>query len=476
MFVMGEEISSIRFNKTDFAQFHKQLETETALLQTWFERGYFEPAPQTIGFELEAWLVDERGHPATAIESVLAELNDPAAVHELAQFNIELNGDPVRLGGNALSAFHSALEKLWIPCEAEVEKQGMQLLMAGILPTLRADELTLANMSSLLRYRALNEQVLRMRAGKPLELDIQGREHLKMLHQDVMLEAAATSFQLHLRVDAGNAVRFYNASKVLSGPIVAICANSPYLFGRDLWDESRIPLFEQAVAVGATADTRRVTFGIRYAKDSIFECFADNLSRYPVLLPRVTDSIVDELAHLRLHNGTIWRWTRPLIGIDEAGAHIRLEHRVIPSGPSLLDCTANAALYFGAVTALAEQSDAPESMISFEDCKNNFYHCAQHGLEGLLNWYDGQRISVRALLKEQLLPLAHQGLESLGVVNDEARRWLGIIEDRLETGQNGSVWQRNYVARHSASMAQLQQAIQRRQQQGLPVHQWDYEA
>jgi hypothetical protein len=61
---------------------------------------------------------------------------------------------------------------------------------------------------------------------------------------------------------------------------------------------------------------------VRYARESILECFEANRTRYPVLLPAVMDEPPESLAHLRLHNGTIWRWNRPLIGFDEQGHRI----------------------------------------------------------------------------------------------------------------------------------------------------------
>jgi len=221
----------------------------------------------------------------------------------------------------------------------------------GILPTVRNHELSLPNMSPLRRYRALNEQVLRLRNGRPLRLDIQGRESIEAVHNNLMFEAAATSLQIHLQVAPAHAVRYYNAAKVLSGPMVAACANSPYLCGRDLWDETRIPLFEQAVALtgnGTGGTWERVTFGKHYVKDSLMECFKCNLEHYDVLLPRIVDEPPERLTHLRLHNGTIWRWNRPLIGWNDQGApHLRIEHRVVSAPTSVVDAIANVALFFG---------------------------------------------------------------------------------------------------------------------------------
>ena len=284
---MGQEISQSRFRKQDFVNFEARLQQETELLAEHFDRQRFSAERCLAGFELEAWLVDEECRPLPENERLLAALDSELVVPELARFNVELNGEPRHLSGKALSKMQRELAHTWALCQEAAAPLGGELLMVGILPTVREQELVLANMSAMTRYRALNEQVLRMRQGHPLELDIQGREHLKAYHQDVMLESAATSFQLHLQMDQRAAVRAFNAAIVLSAPMVAVSANSPYLFGYDLWDETRIALFEQAVSVctDESCSEARVTFGHGYARNSLLECFIENRERYPVLLP-----------------------------------------------------------------------------------------------------------------------------------------------------------------------------------------------
>ena len=277
------------------------------------------------------------------------------------QFNVELNVDPQALNDKALSRLHQGLQQTWDDCQRVAAGLHARLVMTGILPSVSQQDLTLANMSELKRYRALNEQVLRLREGKPLMLDIHGREHLNLSHQDVMLESAATSLQLHLKVAVEDAVRYYNAAQIVSAPLVAASGNSPFLFGRQLWDETRIPLFEQSVEVGGFAGAsrgpvRRVSFGTGYAKESLFECFVENEQHFPVLLPIQFDEPGREMRHLRLHNGTIWRWNRPLVGYDDDGTpHLRIEHRVLPAGPTVIDSIASAAFFYGLVHALAQR-------------------------------------------------------------------------------------------------------------------------
>lgn len=470
---MGQEIEETRFTAEDFAAFAERLSAEQALLEEWFAAGAFARGPRQGGFELESWLVGPDLGPAPLVGPLLRALDDPAVVPELATFNCEINGPAVRLAGPALTRLAEALETAWRRCGESAAGLATRLVMIGILPTVTAEHLSLAYMTPRRRYRALNDQIFALRHGRPLTLEIHGRDRLCMEREDVMLEAAATSFQVHLEVDQEQAARLYNASKVLSAPMVAVTANSPYLFGRDLWAETRIPLFEQAVSAGGPALSERVNFGVRYAERSILECFQANLSRYPVLLPQLMDEPRERLAHLRLHNGTIWRWNRPLIGFDAAGGpRLRIEHRVIPSGPTVADCVANAALYFGAAEALARQTPAPEARLPFLDARANFYAAARDGLEAEVLWLDGRRARVAEVVAADLLPQALGGLVALGIDRAEAEHWLGIIAARVGSGQTGAAWQRAWVARHGPDPAALTAAYLERQQGGRPVHEW----
>jgi gamma-glutamyl:cysteine ligase YbdK (ATP-grasp superfamily) len=469
---MGQEISDSHFEPDDFTAFEERLGRETLLLSRWLQEGRFKSGPNMGGFELEAWLVDRNARPAGIVENYLQHLGDPLAVPELATFNLELNGTPQQLSDGALTAMHQELTETWDRCNRVAAGLDTRLAMIGILPSARESDFTLENMSPLHRYHALNEQVLLRRGGKPLKFDLEGHDELALEHNDVMLESATTSFQIHLKVDVDEGVRFYNASKILAAPMVAISANSPYLFGADLWDETRIPLFEQAVAMGDLSLTQRVTLGVRYLEESIVECFMANWRRYPVLLPRLMDEPEEKLAHLRLQNGTIWRWTRPLIGFDNGEPHLRLEHRVVPAGPSIVDSIANAALYFGAVSAMARQEVAPETMLPFEHAQDNFYSAAKNGLRTEIQWLNGKSVKLPQLFTQALIPTAREGLLSLGIDMYEADYWLGIIQGRVDSGQNGAVWQRAWVAKYGTDMQELTETYLEYQASGRPVHEW----
>jgi gamma-glutamyl:cysteine ligase YbdK (ATP-grasp superfamily) len=475
---MGQDIEEIRFTGDDFAAFEDRLRAETQVLASWFDDDCFADTPREGGFELEAWLVDRRHTaPAPVIEALLAAIDDPLVVPELAQFNLELNGTPVRLEGDALSRLAAELTATLGRVRAAAGRLGANVITCGILPTLRPEHLVMARMTPRKRYRALNEQILRLREGSPIWLEIHGEQPLTIEQQDVMLEAAATSFQIHIKMGAAESARVFNASKILSAPMVALAANSPFLFGRELWCETRIPLFEQSVSVGGSPLRERVGFGINYAQGSVLDAFRANLRRYPVLLPYLMDQPVERLAHLRLHNGTIWRWNRPLIGFDERPGqapipHLRMEHRVAAAGPSVADNVANTAFYFGAVHALAAAEVPLEQRISFPQAKTNFYLAAEYGLNAELAWADRGPVPLPEIILEELLPLAHAGLKDLNIDAAERAHWLGIIEQRARTKRTGALWQRAWVARHGRDWEALTEAYLAHQATALPVHEW----
>jgi len=471
---MGQDIDGSRFSSVDFAEFETRLAAETDLLDSWFNEARFADTPAEAGFELEACLVDRRHMaPAPLIDSLLERIDNPLIVTELAQFNLELNGTPLRLTGDALSRLAAELEHTLAQCAAAAAALDARVTTVGILPTLRPEHLVPSQMTPRERYRALNEQILRLRNGEPLRLEIHGEQPLTIEQQDVMLEAAATSFQIHIKMSAAESARIFNASKILSAPMVALAANAPFLFGRELWSETRIPLFEQAVSVGGSPLRERVGFGIRYAEHSVMECFRANISRYPVLLPQLMDGPIEQLAHLRLHNGTIWRWNRPLIGFDRPDLpHLRLEHRVAAAGPSVIDNVANAAFYFGAVRALGNCETPPEQQLAFPQARNNFYLAAEYGFDAEISWFGMRQVPLPKLILENLLPLARAGLHDLGIDAAEIAYWLGIIEQRTRKRRTASAWQRAWVARFGNDMAALTEVYLAHQAGGKPVHEW----
>ncbi len=468
---MGEEITSTGFTGEDRTRFAARLAAETDVARDLFATEGFSRAGHMIGFEIETWIVDHNYFPASINQEVLTALDNPFVVPELSRFNLELNCEPLELKGDALGSAFDALAQVWANCNAVAHRLDANLVMIGTLPTIRDEDLTLANMSPLNRYYALNAEVLRLRDGRPLRVDILGREHLVSEHRDVMLEAATTSFQVHLKAPADLAHLYYNASIAASGPILAACGNAPFLFGKSLWEETRIPLFEQAVD---TPGPSRVSMGTGYATRSLLEVFEENAREYASLLPIGYEDAPAEMRHLRLHNGVIWRWNRPLIGFDADGApHLRIEHRILPAGPSLIDMMANAALYLGLARVLALSGENGTAGLSFEDARRNFYAAAQLGLDATLVWPGTGEMGARELLLERLLPAARAGLADFGAT--DPRGYLDLIEARVRSGQTGAVWQRKAYAACDGDVYALMAAYCEGQRSGAPVHEWNVE-
>jgi gamma-glutamyl:cysteine ligase YbdK (ATP-grasp superfamily) len=466
---MGDEIARTGFAPSDFARFLRNLERETELSRVLIAQKRFADEEFWLGFEIEAWIVDHNFFPAPINQRLLAELGDPLVVPELSRFNVEFNSPPLALAGDALDAAEAQLSELWRACNRAAHGLGANMVMIGTLPTIRNEDLTLANISPLNRYFALNREILRRRGGLPLRVDIAGRDRLVCEHDDVMLEAATTSFQIHLQVPASQAHRYYNASVASSGPLLAACGNAPFLFGRSLWEETRVPLFEQAVNFPGLP---RVGMGSGYVLRDWRELFDENLREHPVLLPIAFDEPPEALRHLRLHNGTIWRWSRPLVGFDAAGVpHLRIEQRVLPAGPSIGDMIANTALYLGLLRHLADRDNGGAAGLSFADAVSNFYAAARDGLDAELLWPGEGLIKAERLLLELLLPAARAGLADFGLGPQDWR--LDLVEARVRARRTGAAWQRAALAAHDGDPHRLMAAYCERQRGGAPVHEWE---
>ncbi|MEZ5658874.1 MAG: hypothetical protein R3E83_10165 [Burkholderiaceae bacterium] len=472
---MGEEIASDGFAQADFQAFGERLADETRLLRQMLDGHKTREAVPMVGFELEAWIIDHAGLPGPDNAKLLARLADPLVVAELARFNLELNGNPQSPRGEGLVTLETELAQTWDRCQAGAHEMSRALVAIGILPTLREDDLNVEHMSEGNRYAALNRQVLDARGGSPLRLDIRGADRLAIAHPNVLLEAAATSFQVHFQTPASQGLRAFNASCLVSAPMVALAANSPYLFQCELWDETRIPLFEQAVDTSPITGEapHRVTFGEDWLQDSLAECFEDNLERFPPLLPRLLEDPPSQLHHLRLHNGTIWRWNRPLVSVhDDGSVSLRIEHRVLPAGPTIMDMMANAACYVGLAQALSCQDGPPQASLSFASARENFYQAARLGIDARICWPGIGEIDCRRLILDTLLPLADDGLARLQVSAAIRRRYLEVIRARVAGGQTGARWQRAYIREHGRSFPRLLAAYCEHQRSGMPVHEW----
>lgn len=481
---MGQEIASTEFNEADEQEFQRRLRAETNILNRWFKQERFEvPESPMCGLELEGWLTDRDFVPAPESEAFLAEVNDELVVPEISRFNFELNSIPAPIRKTVFSDLNRSLSALWKTCTRQAESMGLRAIAIGSLPTIRANMLTLEHIYPSKRYFALNNRVMKLRRNQPTVLSLEGKEVLRVTHPDIMLEAAATSVQVHLQVALSEGKRFFNASTIASPFMAAVAANSPFLYGKALWSETRIPIFEQAVNLGSFRNldgsvAKRVSLGNGYVRESLLELFLENLDGYPVLLPDNYDRTPEELSHLRLHNGTIWRWNRPLIGIGSDGTpHLRIEHRVPSSGPSMPDVVANMAFFLGLATYLARMPEVPEDRLSFAAVKRNFFQACKYGLNAEIEWIDGKLWNLQRLVLDELIGPAEEALESLGVDRDDIYRYVTrIIRPRVLTGQNGSNWQRAYINTHGANFQRLLEEYYEYQKQDIPVHEWKSEA
>ena len=394
---------------------------------------------------------------------VLEAIADPQFVTELGKFNIEINVAPRPLSDNGLSSFEESVRSALNHAEERATGIGCKLAMVGILPTLRPEHVTLASVSENARYSLLDEQIFAAR-GEDLEISIDGVERLHMISDTIMPEAACTSTQVHLQVSPDDFAPYWNAAQAIAGIQVAVGANSPYLFGKELVAESRIPLFEQ------TTDTRsdelkaqgvrpRVWFGERWIT-SIFDLFEENSLYFPALLPIISDedpiAVLDaggvpKLEELRLHNGTIYRWNRPVYDISDGIPHLRVENRTLPAGPTVVDTMANVAFFAGLVRALASEDRPIWTQMSFQAATDNFLAGVRRGIDADVYWPRVGQVPVTELVIRKLLPMAATGLSLWGVPELETSRLLGIIESRCLRAANGATWQTAEVSRREAA-------------------------
>lgn len=478
---MGQEISRRQFSRADFDSFVEKLAKETALLGSWVDHNKILASNQLCGFEIEGWLTSKNGTPLAENEAFIKNCHSKLVFPELSKFNFELNAEPLKIAPNAFLSLHQELNQTWTDCINSADEIGAIPVLIGILPTASINDLTLANISEQNRYYALNQEILALRKGKPFKVHIEGNDVFSYEAKSVMLESATTSLQIHLQLDPKNAVRFYNAAVIASAIMVAISANSPYFAGYDLWDETRIPLFKQSVSVEGFTGTygnhiERVTLGNDYLRHSVMEIFNENKEHFEPVLPTQLNEDIERLACLRMHNGSIWRWNRLLLGFDEGNKHphIRLEHRVCASGPSIPDMIANIVFFVGLVHYLAEDPTPPEELLLFTEARDNFFAASRHSLNATIHWLDGKAHAMDDLILTQLVPRIKDALLKKGLSSNEVTNYIDdIIVPRVTIKQHGAQWQRRYIHKHGKDFNQMVNAYIQHQASQLPVHEWD---
>jgi hypothetical protein len=490
---MGEDVAGRTFTREDRKRYRNKVHRCLDVLARMLAEERFSFETPLTGMEVELNLIDTEGRPAMRNAEVLERLANPAFVQELGRFNLEINIPPQSLVADGVRRYEDQVRTELNAADALARAEGAGMVMIGILPTLRPEHMTPESISSNSRYFLLDEQMLLAR-GEDLHIDIHGaREFLDTYSDSIAPEAACTSVQFHLQVSPDDFANSWNAAQALAAAEVALGANSPYFLGKELWRETRIALFTQATdtrpaEMKAQGVRPRVWFGERWI-NSVFDLFEENTRYFPALLPVVEDEdpLVEleagrtpALNELRLHNGTVWRWNRPVYDVVNGLPHLRVENRVLPSGPTVVDIMANGAFYFGAVRALAEADRPVWSRMSFGAAEENFTQGAMRGLAANVFWPDMGEVPVSELILRRLLPLAHKGLQEWGAHDQIREHLLGIVEERCKSGLNGARWQVNAVRALEARGMDRWEALRRmtleyveRMHTNAPVHTWE---
>jgi CBS domain-containing protein/gamma-glutamylcysteine synthetase len=488
---MGDERVKLPESKEQSQQFLKYLLRDVRAMGKMLDENWFEIGNIRIGAEQELCLIDMHAKPAPIVMELIELLGNQSFTTELARFNLESNLKPLLFKGKCLSEMEAQIVyQLELVRDAIRELNG-DIALVGVLPTIRKSDLKIDNLTPLPRYRALCDAINKLR-GEEYDLRIQGTDELLMRFDSPLLEACNTGFQVHLQVNPDEFVNKYNIAQAIAGPVLAGAVNSPLLFGKRLWAETRIALFHQSVDTRKVGDhlrdsSPRVTFGNSWLQESILEIYQEDIARYRVILSSdieedvekmMDEGKVPELRALQIHNGTVYRWNRPCYGVSNGKPHLRIENRVFPSGPTVTDEIANAAFWLGLLNGMDAQYEDISAQMDFEDAKTNFFAASKMGLETKFHWVDDKRYSAVDLICHELLPIAREGLKKAGVDQGDISSYLDIVEERTESGKTGSYWMvKSYnslskkVTREQALTA-LTNAMVKNQKKGEPVHKW----
>ncbi|WP_369367716.1 glutamate--cysteine ligase [Streptomyces sp. CG4] len=494
---MGEKVVAGQFDLSDRQRYREKLQKCLMGLERLLREKRFDRPKNLMGVEIELNLAGPDGMPKMLNGQVLERIASRDFQTELAMFNLEVNIAPHRLGGRVFDRLAEELRTSLAYAHRKAVEVDAGIVMIGILPTLDRDDLVSANLSEVDRYTLLNDQIVAAR-GEDFRLDIEGVEHLVCTTESIVPEAACTSVQLHLQVTPARFADVWNAAQVATAAQIAVGANSPFLFGRELWRESRPPLFLQSTdtrppELQAQGVRPRTWFGERWIT-SAYELFEENLRFFPALLPICDDEEplnviaaggTPRLAELVLHNGTIYRWNRPVYGIADGVPHLRVENRVLPAGPTITDVIANAAFYYGLVRAFAEESRPVWTRLPFAAAEANFDAACRYGIDARFVWprrgrYGGTAVvDAVTLIRDELLPLAAAGLDAWGVEAADRDLYLGVIEERCRRRVNGASWQAATFHRaleqgltRQGALAATTRRYAELMHVGEPVHTW----
>ena len=489
---VGEEVKKTNYTRAHRQQYRRKVQLCLDVFETMLTQSSFEFDRPLTGMEIECNLVDGDYQPAMTNTDVLASIADPAYQTELGAYNIEFNVPPRPLPGQSALELENEVRASLNAAESKAARSGAHIVMIGILPTLMPEHLTQGWMSESTRYQALNDSIFTAR-GEDILIDIDGPERLSVHAETIAPESACTSMQLHLQVSPSGFADNWNAAQALAGAQLAVGSNSPYFFGHQLWAETRIELFAQATdtrpdELKAQGVRPRVWFGERWIT-SIFDLFEENVRYFPSLLPEVSDEDplaelqagrTPALSELRLHNGTVYRWNRPVYDVVNGRPHLRVENRVLPAGPTVIDMMANSAFYYGVLRTLSEEDRPIWTKMSFAAAEANFVAGARDGIDAQLYWPGLGSVTADELVLRQLLPMAHEGLRRRGVAAEVRDRYLGVIEGRAKSGRTGANWQVATVRAlqergltRPQALAEMLRLYCERMHSNAPVHTWD---
>lgn len=488
---MGEKAVTSEYDEVQMRAFTVGVLRDLQALELMLEGGYFEEDVFRIGAEQEMFLVDASLHPAGVAVEVIEEARDPRLTTEIGKFNLEANLTPLEFSGRCLTLLEKEVTELLGIVRKAAAKFDAAPVLAGILPTIQASDLTRANLTPMPRYNEIDRVVTKLH-GENRVVQIKGIDELQLTLQDTLIEFSNTSFQIHLQTGAKDFVRYYNWAQAIAAPVLASAVNSPVLLNHRLWHETRLALFQHAIDTRSLVHKERnqpprVNFGDRWVDESILEVLREDAVRFRILLTQAVDEDslvmlarggIPQLAAWRLHNGTIWRWNRPCYGIVAGKPGLRIEARYLPAGPSVVDEIANSAFFLGLMRQLPEEFGDIRKHMQFDDAKNNFFNVGRYGLNGQIRGLDGKSRRVGALILEELLPRARKGLTLAGVDEADSDRFLNIIEKRVKAEKTGARWMLDSLAsmdkraKANVRMRSLTAAIKKNQEKGMPLHEW----
>ncbi len=461
---MGEQNISRGGDNEAKRLFTRAVLNDLRALELMIEKGFIESGARRIGAEQEMFITDQDYSPNLTALDILNDIKDDRFTNEIALFNIEANLTPRRFEGKCLSAMEEEIKEVFSIAKQHASEHDSKIILAGILPTLRQMDLTMDSITPVDRYYELNDRLREIR-GSDFRMDIRGIDELSVTHDNFLLEAMNTSFQVHFQVSGNEFVDMYNLSQAVTAPLMAVAVNSGLIHHNRLWHESRIAVFQNSIDTRSTAHQKRGTqprvhFGNEWI-ESIVDVFRDDISRFSVVLTSEFEEDPVAMVHagempklkaLMLHNGTVYRWNRPCYGVKDNIPHLRIENRVLPSGPSVIDEVANSAFYFGLMSGMGNQVEDITKALRFSDARNNFLQACRTGLECHFNWINGESISATRLIKDELLPIAENGLNASGLDKGDIERYLTNIEKRVMSKQTGAKWAIKSISEMSSDL------------------------